>query len=110
MPRARDKDEGLKDAMIAEARRNGVPDAKWVSRALAARRKRLKEARQALERNVKPDRWDLEWWMTHRDVGAPIDETEEYGLKVEEWYQIAAFLLGSGRSMRLSPHVRCSSR
>jgi hypothetical protein len=94
MPHVRDKDESLKAAMIAEARRKGVPDGKWVSRALAARRKRLKEARQALERNVEPDRWDLEWWMTHRNVGAPIDETEAYGLKVEEWYQIATFLLG----------------
>ena len=35
----------------------------------------------------------MEWWLRHRDVGAPIDETEEYGLKVEEWYRMAAFQL-----------------
>ena len=93
MPYARDKDASLGEAIIAEARRMGVPDGKWVSKALAALRKRIKEARQTLERGVKPDQWDLESWMREGDVGAPIDESETYAVKVEEWYRIATFQL-----------------
>ncbi len=93
VPRLRDEDGSIQEAMIAEARRMGVPDGKWLSEALAARRKRVKEARQALKRNVKPDQLDLEWWKIQDVVGAPIDEIEKYGLKVEEWYRLAAFQL-----------------
>lgn len=74
IPPARDRSADIQQALTAEGRRLGAPDPHWLSEALAGRRERLTNARS--------------------DAADPIDETEEYAVKLKEWYGRAAYLLG----------------
>lgn len=95
VPPARDQSADIQEALDREALRLGAPSRQWISKALAGRSERLRTARKILEKEVEPDRWDMEWWTRSREAADPVNPAEEYALKLYEWYGLEAHHLAN---------------
>lgn len=53
----------------------------------------MREARLTLEKEVEPAQWDTAWTARLDDVRDPVNECEEYALKLRKWYMATGAML-----------------